>query len=83
LRLGPAYKRRLGIFPAPALQDDTVDEFIFLIEEAPEGGYTAMALGESIFTEADDLESLPGQVRDAVRCHFDESDVPKVAWLLG
>src|SRR5262249_25912813 len=27
-------------------------EVIFLVEEAPEGGYTARALGESIFTEA-------------------------------
>jgi hypothetical protein len=30
-----------------------VDEIIFLVEEAPEGGYTARALGYSIFTEAD------------------------------
>jgi hypothetical protein len=47
-------------------------EIIFLVEEAAEGGYTARALGESIFTEADDLESLESNMRDAVRCHFDE-----------
>jgi len=28
-------------------------EVIFLLEEAPEGGFTARALGYSIFTEAD------------------------------
>jgi len=49
-----------------------MDELIFLIEDAPEGGYTARALGAAIFTEADDLESLREMVRDAVRCHFDE-----------
>lgn len=53
-------------------------ELIFMVEEAPEGGYTARALGESIFTEADDLTSLHEQVRDAVHCHFDEGQQPKV-----
>lgn len=42
------------------------------VEEAPEGGYTARALGDSIFTEADTLAELREAVRDAVRCHFDE-----------
>lgn len=45
-------------------------EIIFLIENAPEGGYTARALGESIFTEADTREELHEALRDAVRCHF-------------
>ena len=53
-------------------------EIIFLVEEAPEGGYTARALGESIFTEADSLAELHVQVRDAVRCHFGEGGAPKV-----
>ena len=53
-------------------------ELIFLVEESPEGGYTARALGESIFTEADSLVDLHTQVRDAVRCHFDEGQRPKV-----
>lgn len=53
-----------------------MNEIIFLVEEAPEGGYTARALGQSIFTEADDLESLNAQVRDAVLCHFDEGQSP-------
>jgi hypothetical protein len=48
-----------------------MNELIFLIEEAPEGGFIARALGESIFTEADDMTSLEENIRDAVRCHFD------------
>ena len=55
-----------------------MDELIFLVEDAPEGGYTARALGVSIFTEADDPDSLKEMVRDAVRCHFDEGQRPKV-----
>ena len=55
-----------------------MDELIFLVEDAPEGGYTACALGVSIFTEADGLNSLREMVRDAVRCHFDEGKGPKV-----
>ena len=55
-----------------------MDELIFQVEEAPEGGYMARALGASIFTEADNLESLRGQVRDAVRCHFEEGQGPRV-----
>jgi hypothetical protein len=55
-----------------------VTELIFTVEEAPEGGYKARAVGESIFTEADDLPGLYDQVRDAVRCHFEEGQQPKV-----
>ena len=53
-----------------------MSELIFLIEEAPEGGFTARALGQAIFTEADDLPSLREQIRDAVRCHFEEGQKP-------
>jgi hypothetical protein len=55
-----------------------MNEIFFLVEEAPEGGYIARALGESIFTEADDLESLHERVRDAVRCHFEEGKAPRM-----
>ncbi|MBU4304337.1 MAG: 2-oxoisovalerate dehydrogenase [Candidatus Omnitrophica bacterium] len=49
-----------------------LEEVVFIVEEAPEGGYIAKALGVSIITEADDLETLRSQVLDAVRCHFTE-----------
>jgi predicted RNase H-like HicB family nuclease len=53
-------------------------EIIFLVEDDPDGGYIARALGESIFTQADDLESLKEMIRDAVDCHFTEEQKPKV-----
>lgn len=57
---------------------ENANEILFLVEDAPEGGYTARALGESIFTEADDLDELHRQVRDAVHCHFDEGKAPEI-----
>ena len=53
-------------------------EVVFVVEEAPEGGYTARALGVSIFTEADSLDELQERVRDAVHCHFEEAHRPSV-----
>lgn len=47
-----------------------MEEVIFLVEEAPESGYTAKGLGVSIFTQGDTLEELRKMVRDAVLCHF-------------
>ncbi len=47
-------------------------EIIFSVEDSPEGGYEAKALGYSIYTQADTLEKLKEMVRDAVCCHFDE-----------
>ena len=53
-------------------------EIVFIVESAPEGGFTARALGESIFTEADTEAQLRVAVQDAVHCHFDEGTLPKV-----
>jgi len=55
-----------------------MNEIVFVVEQAPEGGYTARALGESIFTEADGLDELRTAVQDAVHCHFDEGRSPKI-----
>ncbi|MEW6688594.1 MAG: 2-oxoisovalerate dehydrogenase [Pseudomonadota bacterium] len=55
-----------------------MSEIIFVVEEAPEGGLTARAVGESIFTQAEDLVRLHERVRDAVRCHFEEGKAPKM-----
>ncbi len=55
-----------------------MDELIFIVNEAPEGGYTARALGESIFTEADSLEDLREEIREAVKCHFEDDKSPRV-----
>lgn len=51
-------------------------ELIFVVEEAPEGGYAAKALGEPIFTQGENLEELHKNVREAVTCHFEEGKGP-------
>jgi hypothetical protein len=59
-----------------------MNEIIFLVEEDPEGGFNARSLGYSIFTEAENIEELKLNIRDAISCHFDkESDIPKVVRL--
>ena len=55
-----------------------MNELIFLIEEAAEGGYIARALGESIFTEADTIDAIKKEIADAVQCHFEDDKKPKI-----
>jgi hypothetical protein len=56
-------------------------EIIFLVEESPEEGYEARALGYSIFSEADSMDELREAVRDAVSCNFGDEDGPKIVRL--
>jgi hypothetical protein len=55
-----------------------MSEIIFVVEEAPEGGYVARALSASIFTEADDLAQLREAVREAVACHLEGAERPAI-----
>ena len=55
-----------------------MNEIIFIVQEAPEGGFEAKALSAAIFTEADSLDELREMVRDAVSCHFEGEERPKV-----
>jgi len=58
-----------------------MNEIIFLVEEAPEGGYSAQALGKDIFTQADTVKQLKEMIKDAVICHFDKKNLPGVVRL--
>lgn len=53
-------------------------EIIFIVQESLDGGYEAHALGDSIFTEAENLEELKKNIKEAVACHFEESEMPKI-----
>ncbi len=55
-----------------------MSEIIFVVEVAPEGEFTARALGESIVTQSETEAQLRERVRDAVRCHFDEGAAPRM-----
>ena len=54
------------------------NEIVFLVEESPEGGFQAKALGHDIYTEADNYKELKTMVREAVQCHFEPSNRPRV-----
>lgn len=56
-------------------------ELIFLVEESAEGGYEARALGESIFTEAENIAELRENVKEAVLAHFEEDNHPSIVRL--
>lgn len=58
-------------------------EIIFQVRETPEGGYTARAVGYSIFSEGDGWEHLKHMMRDAVLCHFDDRDEPEAIRITG
>lgn len=49
-------------------------EMIFMVEEDPEGGFTAKALGYSIFTQAETLEELKKNIKSALDCHFEKKE---------
>jgi len=54
-------------------------EMIFMVEEDLEGGYTASALGNSIFTEAETLDELKRNIKKSLECHFDKKEeIPAV-----
>jgi predicted RNase H-like HicB family nuclease len=56
-------------------------EILFVVEEAAEGGFIARGVGADIVTEADTLDELRTNVREAVECHFEDADVPRLVRL--
>jgi hypothetical protein len=53
-------------------------EVIFLVQDSLETGFEARAIGESIFTEGETMDELKENIREAVRCHFEDSETPSV-----
>lgn len=57
-----------------------MNEIIFLVEDAAEGGFIAKSLGYSIYTNADSVAEPHTNVRDAVACHFEEAKRFRLSW---
>jgi len=51
-------------------------ELVFEVAQEADGGFTAEALGESIFTQADSWEELKANVREAVQAFYFDSATP-------
>ncbi len=73
-------ERAMSDDPAPVAPVRST-EVIFEVTDAAEGGYDARALGYGIFTQGEDWDDLKSMVRDAVLCHFDGAEVPRVVRL--
>jgi hypothetical protein len=57
-----------------------MNEIIFIVEEAAEGGFIARALGASIITEGETMQEIKFMVKDAMKCHFDTNELPKISF---
>jgi predicted RNase H-like HicB family nuclease len=53
------------------------DELLFEVTQEEDGGYSAQAVGEGIFTQGETWEELRAMALDAVKCHFEEGASPK------
>lgn len=42
----------------------------FYIQTSSEGGYTAEAVGYSIYTQGETLDETVSNIKEAVECHF-------------
>ena len=56
-------------------------EIVFIVEESQDGGYFARAVNQSIITQGETMEELRNMISDAVRCHFEEDEMPKLIHL--
>ena len=55
-----------------------INEIIFSVKESFDGGYEAQAVGYSIYTQCEDYDDLSEKLRDAVKCHFDDENMPSL-----
>jgi len=51
-------------------------DVVFEVTQEADGGYTAEAIGESIFTEADNWGDLKANAVEAVRAFYFDSEPP-------
>jgi len=59
-----------------------MQEIVFVIEQDPDGGYNAQALGHSIFTEGETEAEIKQNIIDAMKCHFNgDKEIPKIVRL--
>ena len=54
-----------------------MNEIVFEVTEDAEGGFTAEAIGESIFTQADSWDELKANAKEAVQAFYFDSLPPR------
>ena len=68
--------------PMPSAIHAPASEITFIAEVDPDCGFSARAVGESIFTQGSTLEELKAMVLDAVACHFNDEKPRRVRLIL-
>lgn len=69
------YERILAIRPKEH-QPAAMNELVFQVTQEGDGGFSAEALGESIFTQADSWDELRANVREAVKAFYFDRPAP-------
>ncbi|HEY4113159.1 MAG TPA: hypothetical protein VGM17_03780 [Rhizomicrobium sp.] len=54
-----------------------MSELVFEVTQEEDGGFSAEALGEGIFTEGDSWDELRANVREAVNAYFFDRPAPE------
>lgn len=49
---------------------------LFVVQEDPDGGYTAKAPGYGIYTQGETMDELLANIKEAIQCHFEEGQAP-------
>jgi predicted RNase H-like HicB family nuclease len=57
-------------------QQQVSPKLLFIVTEDPDGGYTAKAPAEGIYTQGDNWEALILNSKDAILCHFEDGKSP-------
>jgi hypothetical protein len=71
-----AFQSRGMMKESPPGSANRMKELVFDVMQEADGGYTAEALGESIFTQADSWDELKANVREAVQAFYFDSVAP-------
>ncbi|NUM71668.1 MAG: 2-oxoisovalerate dehydrogenase [Ignavibacteriaceae bacterium] len=53
-------------------------EINFVVEESLDGGFEAKAIGYSIYTQGETIDDIKMAIREAVHCHFNDEEMPKI-----
>jgi len=56
----------------------THTKLLFVVEEDPTGGFTAQAIGDSLFTPAGPHDQLIAKIRQAIDAHFNPPPLPRL-----
>ena len=57
-------------------------EITFIVKESLDGGYEANCVGYSIFTEGETFDEIKSSIKEAVHCHFEDDQMPKMIRVL-